>query len=380
MSLIKYITDVQFGLGAVKSLYDECERAAIRRPLIVTDKGVRAAGVADLALSSISGKLPCVIFDDTPGNPTEAAVEAACALYRMHEADGIIAIGGGSSLDLAKGVAIAATHPAPFAQYCTIDGGSEKFTAQCAPTIAIPTTAGTGSEVARGAIIILHDGRKVGFHSWHLVPQCAICDPELTVALPASLTAATGMDAIAHCIESFLAPAFNPPAEGIALDGLERALRWIGVAVEDGKNLEARQHMMSASMQGGMAFQKGLGAVHSLSHALGSYREKSLHHGTLNAILLPAVLRFNETAPTVLAQDKYSRLKRAAGLSPNDSLDDMINGINRKIGIPAGLGELGLSSDFVAEGVQKAMLDHCHATNPRIATEEQYTDMIRQSW
>ncbi|HVL09501.1 MAG TPA: iron-containing alcohol dehydrogenase [Burkholderiaceae bacterium] len=380
MAFIKYLTDIQFDYGAVSLLHAECLKANIKRPLVVTDKGVRAAGVADMALASISGKLPLEIFDETPGNPTEAAVESALAAYRAHDADGIVAIGGGSALDLAKALAIAATHPGPLPQYCTIDGGSNKITDACAPTIAIPTTSGTGSEVARGAIIILHDGRKVGFHSWHLMPRCAICDPDLTLALPPALTAATGMDAIAHCIESFLSPAFNPPAEGIALDGLERAMKWIDVAVNDGKNREARKHMMSASMQGAMAFQKGLGAVHSLSHALGSYAGKSLHHGTLNAVLLPAVLRFNASAESVIADDKYRRLKRAAGLAQDRELDELIVEVNRRIGIPFGLGAMGVPESFVDEAVQKAMHDHCHGTNPRVATPEQYAELIRESW
>lgn len=380
MALIKYITDVQFDFGAVKLLADECAKANIRRPLLVTDKGVVAAGVAEQALAAVRGKLPLAVFDDTPGNPTEAAVELALAAYRAHDADGVIAVGGGSSIDLAKALAILATHPAPLAQYCTIDGGAAKISAACAPLIAIPTTSGTGSEVARGAIIVLADGRKVGFHSWHLVPKTAICDPDLTLGLPPGLTAATGMDAVAHCIETFLAPAFNPPAEGIALDGLERAMKWIRIAVNDGRNREARQHMMSASMQGALAFQKGLGAVHSLSHALGSYRGKTLHHGTLNAVVLPAVLRFNESAETVVANDKVMKLRRAMGLAADGKVDQFIAQINADIGLPNGLAAMGVPESFIDETIAKAMKDHCHATNPRVATAEEYRQMIRESW
>ena len=379
MALIKYITDVQFDFGAVTLLADECARAGIKRPLVVTDKGVVAAGVAERALAAIKG-MPVKVFDDTPGNPTEAAVELALAAYKSHGADGIVAVGGGSSIDLAKALAILATHPGPLAQYCTIDGGSAKITAACAPLIAIPTTSGTGSEVARGAIIVLADGRKVGFHSWHLVPKTAICDPELTLGLPPGLTAATGMDAVAHCIETFLAPAFNPPAEGIALDGLERAMKWIGTAVNDGGNREARKHMMCASMQGAMAFQKGLGAVHSLSHALGSYRGKTLHHGTLNAVVLPAVLRFNESAETVVANDKYTKLRRAMGLPGDGAVDRFIAKINADIGLPNGIAAMGVPESFIDETIAKAMKDHCHGTNPRVATPQEYRQMIRESW
>lgn len=380
MPLIKYVTDVQFDFGAARLLAEACAAHGIARPLVVTDKGVVAAGVAAQALAAIEGKLPVAIFDETPGNPTEAAVDKAHALYRAHGADGIVAVGGGSSIDLAKGVAILAGHPGPLAQYCTIDGGAPRITKACAPLIAIPTTAGTGSEVARGAIVILNDGRKVGFHSWFLVPRVAILDPELTFALPPGLTAATGMDAIAHCIEVFLAPAFNPPADGIALDGLARGVKWIRRAVENGQDREARKHMMSASMQGAMGFQKGLGAVHSLSHALGSYKPKSLHHGTLNAVVLPAVLRFNKAADTAVAEDKYPRLRQALGLAPDQSVDGAIASLNRELGMPSGLAAMGVDQGFVEEAVAKALKDHCHATNPRLASPDDYRAMLAESW
>ncbi|MEP7155220.1 MAG: iron-containing alcohol dehydrogenase [Betaproteobacteria bacterium] len=380
MALITYLTQIQFDFGAVKLLADECARISIKRPLVVTDKGVVAAGVAEQALAAIKDKLPFAVFDETPGNPTEAMVLKALDTYRAHGADGLIAVGGGSSMDLAKGVAILAGHDAPLTQYATIEGGSSKITAACAPLIAIPTTSGTGSEVARGAIIILTDGRKVGFHSWNLMPKAAICDPDLTLGLPAGLTAATGMDAVAHCIETFLSAAFNPPAEGIALDGLERAMKWIRTAVNEGGNREARRQMMSASMQGAMAFQKGLGAVHSLSHALGSYPQKTLHHGTLNAIVLPTVLRFNASAESVIAQDKYVKLRRAMGLGGGAAVDQYIAGLNQDIGIAKGLEAIGVPKSFFDEAIGKAMKDHCHATNPRVATPDEYRTMLEEAW
>ncbi|MBL8525215.1 MAG: iron-containing alcohol dehydrogenase [Betaproteobacteria bacterium] len=380
MALIYYLTQIQFDFGASALLKDECVRVGIKRPLVVTDQGVVAAGVAERALASITGVLPHSVFDETPGNPTEAMVLKALAQYRAHGADGLIAIGGGSSMDLAKAVAILATHPEPLTQYATIEGGSPKITSAAAPLIAIPTTSGTGSEVARGAIIVLNDGRKVGFHSWNLMPKAAICDPDLTLGLPPGLTAATGMDAAAHCIETFLSAAFNPPAEGIALDGLERAMKWIRTAVNEGSNREARRQMMSASMQGAMAFQKGLGAVHSLSHALGSYPGKTLHHGTLNAVVLPTVLRFNSTAESVVGQDKYAKLRRAMGLPADAAVDKFIVDINRDIGIASGLGEMGLPRSFFDEAIAKALKDHCHGTNPRIATAEEYRMMLEEAY
>ena len=307
MAFIYYVTQIQFDFGAVKLLKQECERVGITRPLIVTDPGVKAAGVLQKALDALPG-MPIAVFDQTPSNPTEAAVRAAVEVYKANRCDGLIAVGGGSAIDCAKGVAIAATHEGPLTHYATIEGGSPRITDKAAPLIAVPTTSGTGSEVARGAIIIVDDHRKLGFHSWNLVPKAAICDPELTFGLPPKLTAATGMDAIAHCMETFMSAAVNPPADGIALDGLERGWAHIERATRDGSDREARFNLMSASMQGAMAFQKGLGCVHSLSHSLGGV-DPRLHHGTLNAMFLPAVVRFNAQAESVI---KYRRLERMA--------------------------------------------------------------------
>ena len=232
MAEILYITAIKIDFGILTTLAAECDKAHIRRPLIVTDAGVKAAGILQQALDALSG-MAVAVFDQTPSNPTEAAVRAAAALYHGQGCDGLIAVGGGSSIDCAKGVAIAATHPGPLTTYATIEGGSAKITSTVAPLIAVPTTAGTGSEVARGAILIVDDGRKLGFHSWHLVPKVALLDPLLTLGLPPLLTAATGMDAIAHCMETFMAAPFNPPADGIALDGLARGWAHVNYEVHD---------------------------------------------------------------------------------------------------------------------------------------------------
>jgi 4-hydroxybutyrate dehydrogenase len=373
LGLIYYITQVQFDFGAIALARSECERAGIRRPLVCTDRGVVAAGLLE-RLGSALGDLPVAVFDETPSNPTEAAVMKAVEAYRSHDADGLVALGGGSPIDLAKGVAIMATHPGRLADYATILGGSPKITAGVAPLIAIPTTAGTGSEVARGAIIILDDGRKLGFHSWHLVPKTAICDPELTFGLPPKLTAATGMDAVAHCVETFLSKAVNPPADAIAHDGLVRALRHIDRAVSEPTNREARWNMMSASMQGAMAFQKGLGAVHSLSHALGAL-PIGPHHGTLNAVLLPEVVRFNEAA----VPEKVQAIADVFGVRGGAALAASIRDLNRRLGLPAGLGEMGIGPDLYADIATHALKDHCHATNPRIASHADYVDMLAAS-
>ena len=377
MALIYYITQIQFDFGALQLLKSECERCRVARPLVVTDAGVAAAGLLQQATDALRG-LAVAVFDATPSNPTEAAVRAAAKLYREQDCDGLIAVGGGSSIDCAKGVAIAATHDGPLTHYATIEGGSPRISERVAPLIAVPTTAGTGSEVARGAILIVDDGRKLGFHSWHLVPKAAICDPELTLGLPPKLTAATGMDAIAHCMETFMAPAFNPPADGIALEGLRRGWAHIERATKDGSDREARLNMMSASMQGAMAFQKGLGCVHSLSHSLGG-ADPRLHHGSLNAMFLPAVVRFNAQAESIRKENRLARMADAMGLASGDEIPDAILAMNARLGLASGLAGMGVERGLFERVIDGALADHCHKTNPRIATREQYRQMLEQS-
>jgi hypothetical protein len=377
MALIYYLTHIQFDYGAIALLKGECERVGITRPLVVTDVGVKAAGVLQKALDALPG-MPVTVFDQTPSNPTEAAVLAAAALYRSSGCDGLIAVGGGSAIDCAKGVAIAATHEGPLTRYATIEGGSALITDRAAPLIAVPTTSGTGSEVARGAILIVDDHRKLGFHSWHLLPKAAICDPELTMGLPALMTAATGMDAIAHCMETFMSAAFNPPADGIALDGLARGWTHIERATRDGSDREARLNLMSASMQGAMAFQKGLGCVHSLSHSLGGVNPR-LHHGTLNAMFLPAVVRFNAPVASVQKDQRLERMAHAMGLASGGDVAHAITDMNARLGLPTGLAAMGVQRDQFDAIVQGAMADHCHKTNPRLATSEEYRDMLGAS-
>ncbi len=377
MAFIYYITQIQFEFGAIKLLKQECVRVGITRPLIVTDPGVKAAGILQKARDALPG-IKVAVFDQTPSNPTEAAVRAAAEMYKANHCDGLIAVGGGSAIDCAKGVAIAATHEGPLTTYATILGGSDKITARALPLIAVPTTSGTGSEVARGALIIVDDHRKLGFHSWHLVPKTAICDPELTFGLPAKLTAATGMDAIAHCMETFMSAAFNPPADGIALDGLERGWAHIERATRDGSDREARFNLMSASMQGAMAFQKGLGCVHSLSHSLGGV-DSRLHHGTLNAMFLPAVVGFNSSAESVQKDRRLERMARAMGLASAGDIAEAIRDMNARLGLPKGLAEMGVERVAFGKIIEGALADHCHKTNPRIASSDDYEAMLVQS-
>lgn len=381
MNTINYLTRILIDFGALSELKNECALLGIERPLVVTDSGIRALGLLAKLMAELKD-LHVAVFDQTPSNPTESAVQQAKALFVQHQADGIIALGGGSSIDCAKGVAILASHPGELKTYATIEGGSAKITDRIPKIIAIPTTAGTGSEVARGAIIIVADGRKLGFHSWHLMPKLALLDPLLTLSLPPLLTAATGMDAIAHCMETFMSSAFNPPADGIALDGLERGWRNIEKACLNGDNKEARLQMMSASMQGAMAFQKGLGCVHSLSHSLGGVNPK-LHHGTLNALFLPSVVQFNQTDPTLQSQNKMQRMAYAMGLGhPANAGQEVamaIKEMSHRLGLPRGLKDYGVKSEQFDEIIAGALRDHCHATNPVLAKPEDYRDILRHS-
>ncbi|MDZ4129645.1 MAG: iron-containing alcohol dehydrogenase [Hydrogenophaga sp.] len=374
MAQILYVTNILIEFGALAQLQAECQRVGITRPLIVTDAGVKAVGLLDKARAALPG-LPLAVFDQTPSNPNEAAVRAAVAVYQREGCNGLIALGGGSAIDCAKGVAIASAHEGPLKTYATIEGGSPKITDRVPPLIAVPTTAGTGSEVARGAIVIVDDGRKLGFHSWHLVPKTALLDPELTLGLPPLLTAATGMDAIAHCMETFMAPPFNPPADGIGLDGLARGWAHIERATKNGQDRDARLNMMSASMQGAMAFQKGLGCVHSLSHSLGGVNPR-LHHGTLNAVFLPAVIRFNAEAESMKKDKRLQRMAHAMGLGSGSDVAEAVTEMNARLGLPTGLAAMGVTPDLFDKVIEGAMADHCHKTNPRLATADDYRAML----
>jgi 4-hydroxybutyrate dehydrogenase len=369
MTTIGYLTRIEFGEGQISRLPEFLAALGIERPLIATDKGLVAAGLVAKVLGLIGDAT--TVFDETPANPTEAAVIAAYDIYKQRNCDGVIGLGGGSALDLAKAVRLLTGHSGPLAQYTLVEGGLSRIHGRICPMIAIPTTAGTGSEVGRAAVIITAEGRKLGIISPHMLPSIALCDPELTYGLPSGLTAATGMDAISHCLETFMAPAFNPPAEAIAMDGLLRGWRSLRTAVRDGGDKAARNDMMMCALEGAMAFQKGLGAVHALTHPLGAISQLNLHHGTLNAVLMPAVLRFNRQA----IGDKWNRLAAFFGKAPDEAIAEL----NREIGIPAGLSAMGVSEAMMQQVSLEALKDHCHATNPRVPTAADYLDILHES-
>lgn len=375
MPLINYLTRIRFDFGAITALAEEVKALGMARPLIITDPGIAATDVLGTVLDHLPVGAPQLIYDQTPGNPTEAAARDALAVFRAEAADGLIAVGGGSALDLAKAARLMLNHAGPLATYAEIEGGLPLITAAMPPMIAIPTTAGTGSEVGRGSLMIVDDGRKLGIISAHLIPNLALIDPDLTIGMPAWLTAGTGMDAITHCIETFIAPSVNPPAEAIALEGLSRGWHAIRLATENGRNREARWQMAMSAMMGAMAFQKGLGAVHGLSHPLGTLEGGRFHHGTLNAVLLPSVLRHNRPS----CPDKYEALGRAMGGADGTALDQAIDGLNADLGLPLTLGAMGVPQDPFDWVAEQAMADHSTESNPRPMTVESYRSLLTEA-
>ena len=374
MPMLNFQNQIRFDLGAITKLQDALNRLGIQRPLLVTDRGLRDNGVLDRITGVLEDRSSVKTYDGTPGNPTEEAVAEALEYYQENECDGVVCIGGGSPMDLGKAVALLADSGGPLAQYDPLKGGN-KLVKGVAPLIAIPTTSGTGSEASVGFVISMSDGRKLTFANPKFLPRLAICDPELTLGLPPMLTAATGMDAITHCIEAVLATPANPPAEGIGLDGLWRGWRHIKRAVGNGSDRTARWEMMMASTEGALAFVKGLGAVHSMSHAAGRIKELRLHHGTLNAVILPTILRFNEEA----CLDVYPRLRQAMGLAANADLAKAVEQLNADLGLPRGLSEMGLTEELIEDMVPHAINDLATMTNPKKVSAEDFADLYRQA-
>lgn len=361
------------GIGSIKSIKTALIELGLKRPLICTDPGIVKIKLIEKLLKEIPKNTKFTLFSKTPANPTEVAVKEAANIFKKYNCDGIICFGGGSSIDLGKATALCCTHTEPLGHYITQNDGTKKI-GPVVPIIAIPTTAGTGSEVARACVIILENGEKKIIASPHLVPKTAILDPNLTLMLPPMLTAATGMDAISHCIEAILSPIINPSAEAIGMNGIEQALGQKALinAYANGSDISARMKMLIVSTQGAMAFSKGLGAVHAMSHACGKNQKLGLHHGTLNAVLLPTVLEYNE----VSTKSKYERISSAIGLNAKTPLPQYFRDLNQSLKLPPNLKSLGITKDMVPDLARHASEDMTSITNPIKMNNEKYCELF----
>jgi alcohol dehydrogenase class IV len=369
-----YPTSIRFGAGRIAELPDACRSLGMTRPLLVTDPGLaalpmvaRAAGLFDAA------GLPCAVFSDVQPNPVEENVNRGVAAYRAGGHDGVIAFGGGSALDAAKAIALMVGQKRPLWDF---EDREDWFTrvdvAGMAPVVAVPTTAGTGSEVGRASVItdLADHTKKIIFHP-RMLPAIVIEDPELTLGLPAHVTAATGMDALSHCLEAWCSPFYHPMAEGIAAEGMRLVRNWLPAAVRDGTNLEARSHMLIASSMGATAFQKGLGAMHSLSHPCGA--NLNTHHGLTNAVVMPYVLLWNRRAieEKMVRLAAYLRLERPSF----DGFLDWVLELRAGIGIPHTLAEIGVREEHAAAFAPQALTDPSTGGNPLPMTEEGFRNL-----
>jgi 4-hydroxybutyrate dehydrogenase len=371
MSIVtwSFPTTVVFGNGSLATIGDHVRRVGGTRALIVCDPGVVKAGIAEKVRKVLEeGGIPAMVFDRVDPNPIEPNVTEGVSAFRSHRADLIVSVGGGSPLDVGKLIALKVTHDRPLADYDDATGGDKFIGPNIPPIINVPTTAGTGSEVGRSGVVTLKaTGRKTVIFSPFLLAKAAILDPELTVSMPPRVTAATGFDALTHCIEAYLALGDHPMADGIALLGIELCAKNLPRAVEAGADLVARGAMMKAAMMGAVAFQKGLGVCHSLAHPLSS--EKNLHHGLANALCLPAVCDYNNT----VVPDRIERVRRTVDLT-STSLANALRALREKLGLPNGLAAEGVTKADIPKLAEKAMQDACHTLNPRPVTRE---DMVK---
>ncbi len=367
-------TTIVFGAGAVETVAEQARRAGGRRALVVCDLGVAKVGMADRVRSLLEADgIATAVFDKVDPNPVEKNILDGVAAYRRHEAECVIALGGGSPLDAGKLIALKVTHHRPLAEYdAAIDGGT-LIGSNVPPIVTVPTTAGTGSEVGRSGVVTLAaTGRKTVIFSPHLLARVAILDPELTRSMPPRVTAATGFDALTHCLEAYCATGDHPMADAIALGGLGLCAAHLARAVEQGDDLEARGGMMKAAMMGAVAFQKGLGACHSLAHPLSS--EKGMHHGLANALCLPAVVEFNQS----VVADKLERIRGILDASAS-TCADALRTLRRRVGLPDGLRAEGVVEADLTKLSAKAFEDACHRSNPRPTTREDLSSLYARS-
>lgn len=377
-------TPVTFGAGAIDLLADRLGEVGVRHPLIVTDPGLCSTPVYGRVTEVLRrAGIVFEVFGEVHGNPLEEDVEGAGKVYSEGQCDGLIGLGGGSAMDVAKAVAVRVTHEGALADYEAQAGGVARIRNPLPPNIAIPTTAGTGSEVGRSGVITIPSlGRKVMIFHPGLLPARVIADPELTVSLPPFLTAATGMDAFTHCLESLTAPIYHPICDAIALGGLELVIRYLDRATHDGHDIEARGNMMVAAMMGAISFQKDLGAAHSLAHPLST--DYGVHHGHANAVVLPAVMRFNLES----AAPHYSRLAHLFGIDAYKTGEmkaaseavEQVEALNHRLGLRTKLRDCGVPEEGLAALSAKAFADSCHKTNIRPCTQDDLLALYRESW
>jgi len=367
MSFLMQFPRVRFDFGAVQSLAGELIALGVTRPLLLTDQGLVKCGVLARVRDTVPGRNDIVIFDEVPENPTVAGVERAVEIYTREKCDGIVALGGGSVIDSAKAVAVVAGHGGHVTNYM---GRPDSISHQVAPLIVIPTTAGTGSEASRGAgIHPTATSRANGLNSHYIVPKVAICDPDLTISLPAHLTAGTGMDALSHCIEGFLTTTDNAPAKALALDGIRHVVAHIERAVKDGKDREARKGMMLAALEGGMAIHMGLGPGHAIANATG---DQGLHHGMMVTIAMPTVMRLLEQH----VPDKMETLAEALGAVPGQSAADVVEDFNARVKIPPNLRALGYKGGDLDDMAQDCAKSHFLGRSPYRPSAAEFKAML----
>jgi 4-hydroxybutyrate dehydrogenase len=371
-----YPTPIKFGAGRIKELPEACAAAGISKPLLVTDKGLANLPVTTATLDIMEAAgLGRGLFADVDPNPNEKNLDAGVAAYKAGGHDGVIAFGGGSGLDLGKMVAFMAGQTRPVWDFEDIGDWWTRADADAiAPIVAVPTTAGTGSEVGRASVISNSETeeKKIIFHP-KVLPSVVICDPELTVGMPAFITAGTGLDAFAHCVEAFSSPHYHPMSQGIAVEGMRLVIENLPIAYAEPGNLEARAHMMSAAMMGATAFQKGLGAIHALSHPIGAMHHT--HHGTTNAVCMPAVLQLN--AP--LIRDRFDQVASYLGISGGfDGFCAFVEEFNASLGVPKSLTELGVKDPDIDRLVAGAIKDPSCGGNPVELTTENLRALFAQ--